>query len=320
MHNARCTMQKLFFTSLDPARLKPVRPGAWSPEPEPSRNRIVIIGAGHNGLVAAFYLARAGYAADRARTPRAGGRRGGDGRDSSRASACRRSLTLSVRCEPDVAADSTRPPRARGDRASDHELLAWRRTGARSCCARDAVHGARHLGAVRLARRRAVTRVFLRAVTQGASLVAELAREVAAVDRRPGARRAVAPAEDRAPLPRARTRRRVPAPAHGADARRGSRGRLVRNRRPARGHGDARDFRHEPRSALGRHRGDAAARCGPQSCSAGRAVLRPRRHRPAHRGIAAAAAEAGAEIRTGAEVVPHRGGRHGRARGGALDR
>ena len=38
----------------------------------------VIIGGGHNGLVCAFYLARAGLKSARARTPRHRRRRGGD--------------------------------------------------------------------------------------------------------------------------------------------------------------------------------------------------------------------------------------------------
>ena len=88
---------------------------------------IVILGAGHNGLVTAFYLAKAGLQAARSRAPRRCRRSGHHRRISSRlqsfhARACRRPASAGNR-----ARHATRAPRPRDDRSARSPLRAFSR-------------------------------------------------------------------------------------------------------------------------------------------------------------------------------------------------
>ncbi len=148
-------------------------------------NRAVIIGAGHNGLVAAFYLAKAGY------RPIVLERREqvGGAAVTSEIHPGFRVPTLAHTfgpLRPDVAADLRLVRRGLEVIAPAVTSFSPREDGRALLLSRDPMHTARHLARFS-SRDAAQFPAFHRAVAQGASLLADLAREVPPSLDRPGA-------------------------------------------------------------------------------------------------------------------------------------
>ena len=206
---------------------------------------VVIIGGGHNGLIAAFYLAqgRVQAARPRARATVVGG------------CAATEEIAPGFRCptlahaigplRPSVVARHA--ARASGS-SSCGPTRGWSRSsptgGALVVLDRRRTDGRSDPAVLAERTRRAIRSSARRCSGSAAFLAARCwSRRRRRLDA-PGGRRDVGAAEDRPALPRARQAGRLPAAALGTDGGRRSRRRVVRDRSAAGGDRGARDLRH----------------------------------------------------------------------------
>ena len=267
---------------------------------------VVIIGGGHNGLVAAAFLARAGPEDARPRAQRSG----------RRLRAAPREIAPGFRCPTLAHAAAIDPAHRAGARAGAPRAArssgptARRRARRRSTAARSTLWADAGAARARDSRvlgggRRAVSAVSRPASPRSAGVLRARLR------RRRRRRSTTRPPADLIELlktgrevSRARQGRRVPAAALDADGGRRSRRRVVRERTAARD-----DRRRRRRSDRFSVRGPRAA--PPSCCCSARAKgIRSRRGWFVGGGpgaladaLAAAARQAGVEIRTGADVA-----------------
>ena len=279
-----------------------------------SASQPLIIGAGHNGLIAAFYLARAGY---KPLVLEARSMVGG--------AAVTEEIAPGHRCptlahstgplRPSIVADMQLSRRVEFLRP-DPRLVALSPDGRPLVLSNDVARVQRK----RFARTRPTTPTRYPDFCRDARAAGRIPPAACSSRRR---RRSISPAagdlgtaEDRTALPQARAHRRVPAAAMDADGGRRSRRRMVHGRSAPGRRRRARHLWRRGRSVVGRHRRGAAAERGDRSGPRRQHDRGQGRTRRADRTrMADAAREAGATIRLDAPVAriagPRTAGRSG---------